>query len=158
MFELLYSADAPLKTSSLPVISALSTVFEWCMASWLSLYMAGDMGCDETLNTALKSAHFVPGAYLDEILRVTPCLHSPPVLKLSLPEPGISVMPCTEICESPAEDDSCASLIKGSQDSLQADDTVGSTSDDSVCTTVFKTQICSLSHVNLTGRRYNLRG
>lgn len=161
MFELLYSTDAASKTFPLSGLSVLSTVLEWCMASWSPLHTVNDMGCDKTLNTALKSAHFVPGAYIDEtLLRVTSCLRSPSVPKISSPGPGTPVMPCTEICESPVQDGSCASLVKGSPEDQQYDDIPGYISDESVCFAAAKFQDTDvlIVFVNLPGPRYDIRG
>jgi hypothetical protein len=134
MFELLYS-DVSFKTSGLPVFSMLSMVVKLYMASWLSLHTVDDTERDKTLNTALINAQLVPGAYIDELLplRVAPCVRSPSASKLSLPGQDISVMACTEICESPVQEDCGASLIKGSPEDPKDDDTSRCTSDDSVC-------------------------
>jgi hypothetical protein len=159
MFDLLYATGGSSKTSRLPGLSVLSTVFERCTASWLSLHMADDMGCDKTLNTTLKNARVVPGAYIDELpLRVTPyrCSSSPP--KLSLPGPATSVMSYTEICKSPVQDDRCMSLVKGSPEDPQNDDTSGFTSDESVrfAATSFQDSGILTFFCEFPGRRYSI--
>lgn len=88
---------------------------------------------DKTLDTVLKTALPVPGAYIEDVLtiHVAPCLHSPAVPKLSLPEPAVSTMPCAEICESPIQDDNCTSFVKGSPEDPQSYDAAGYMSDQS---------------------------
>ena len=98
--------------------------------------MVDDMRRDKTLNTVLKTALPVPGAYIEDVLTIhgAPCLHSPSVPKLSLPEPAVSTMPCAEICESPVQDDNCTSFVKGSPEDPQSYDAAGYVSDQSsVC-------------------------
>lgn len=134
MLQLLYATHVLFKAFKLPTLSALSTVFEWRMATWLSLCMAVDIERDKTLNTALESAHLVPGAYMDEILlRVTPSLRSPSAPKSPLTGPSISVMPSAEICESPVEDDFRTSPVKDWPEDLHSNDAVGCMSEESVC-------------------------
>lgn len=95
--------------------------------------MADDMRRDKTLDTVLKTALPVPGAYIEDVLtiHVAPCLHSPAVPKLSLPEPAVSTMPRAEICESPIQDDNCTSFVKGSPEDPQSYDAAGYMSDQS---------------------------
>ena len=134
MFDLLYSISAILKSFGLPGICALSMAVEWRMACRFSSCTADDMGRDKSTNMALKGTRFVPGAYMDDLLLLcaSPCLQSPPAPKLSLPEPRIPIMPCKEICESPAQDDVGTPLVEGLAEEDLQDDMTGYASDESV--------------------------
>ena len=135
MSELLYAVNVFFKAFVLPGVRVFSTVFAWRMARWFSISTVGETFCGKTLNSVLKSAYPVPGEYIEENLAfcVGPYLHSPAVPRLFLPEPRVSIMPCTEICESPVNDDDCMSVVKGSPGELQNDDTAGHVSGEPVC-------------------------
>ena len=134
MFELLYTVGVAFKAFGLPGLRVLSTAIEWRMACWLSLRMADGTGRDKTSATDLKNDQLVPGAFMDEILlfSVTPRLLSPSVQKPSLPGSRTPITPCTEICESPIQDDGGASPVNGPLEDSQNDDTAGYVSDESV--------------------------
>ena len=133
MFELLYTLGMVFNTFGLPGLRVLSTAIEWRMACWLR--MADDTGCDKTSATDLKNGQLVPGAFMDDLLLfcVTPRLLSPPsVDKLSLPGSRTPITPCTEICESPIQDDGGASPVNEPLEYPQNDDITGYLSDESV--------------------------
>ena len=160
MFELLY-AIVVFKAFGLPGLCLLFTAIEWRMARWSSLHTADDTGRDKISTTALKNGQLVPGAHVDEIflLCVSPHLLSPSVRKSSLPGSRISIVSCTEIRASPVQDNSGASLVKGSLEDPQNDDTAGYVSDDSVrfATPFVNIRICSPSCMNISGHGHRLR-
>ena len=131
MFELLYAIQVVFKAFGPLGLCTLCTAIGWYMAR---LRTAEDTGRVKTATTVLKHGLLVPGAYIiDDILLLcaTPLL-SPSARKLPLPGSRISIMSCVEICASPIQDDSGASLVKGSLEDLQNDDTAGYLSDESV--------------------------
>lgn len=134
MFELLYAVSVVVKSFGLPGLCMLPMAIEWRMAHWVPLRMADGTGCDKALATSFKNAQSVPGEYIDELLLLcaTPRSLSPPVRRLSLSGSRKSVMSCIEICESPIQDHSDASLVKGRLEDPQADGTAGYVSDESV--------------------------
>jgi hypothetical protein len=121
MLEFLY--DAFSRTFRLPGLGALPMGFERRVAGWVSSRMADDIGCDETLNTALKDTYLIPGTYKDEPPCGTPRLHPPSLPRLSFPGTRIPIMAeCTEICVSPIQADDCASLAESSPEALRDGD------------------------------------
>ena len=164
MFELLYALYVVFKAFGLPGLCVLFMAIEWHTARRTSLRMAGETGRNKTStssSTALKNGQLVPGEHADEILLlcVTPHIPSPSVRKSSLPGSRISIMSCIEICASPIQDYSGASLVKGSLEDPQNDDAAGYVSDESVrfATSVVRIRIYSPSYMNTLGHRHRLR-
>lgn len=125
MFELLYAVV--FKALGIPGLCALSMAVEWRMAHWLSSCMADDTSRDKSSTMVMKNAQLVPGAYLDEVFLfcVASQLRSTSTRKLSLPGSRTLIMPSTEICASPTEDDHGGALVHGFFEDLQSGSEAG---------------------------------